>query len=159
MFPIPRQKETIGIQETKTKEIMWLNNDECRQNIDDNKDYKSFSVPLENWVDSLLIEESSSESAGALQRQSLDIQVIFIQLYRDYTQSPWSGLAEGFLEIFYNAGTAFYIYPGCELIDFVAPTIISKDNQQPTYSTVLVSIKSRLYLPPKNAMDLYDKLK
>jgi hypothetical protein len=48
-----------------------------------------------------LIEESSSESAGALQRESLDYQVIFIQLYRDYTRSPWSGLADqGFLEIF-----------------------------------------------------------
>jgi hypothetical protein len=58
-----------------------------------------------------------------------------------------------------HAGTAFYTYPGCELIDFVAPTIITKDNQHPTYSAVLVSIKSRLYLPPKTAMDICDKLK
>jgi hypothetical protein len=124
--------------------------DECRKTIDGNMNYTTFSVPLEDWIESLFLKESSSESTGTQQCEpsefpekkrtesagkqqhnfSSGIQINFIQVYRDYTRSPWSGLADqGFLENLYNAGTAFYTYPGCELIDFVAPTKITKDNQ------------------------------
>jgi hypothetical protein len=65
---------------------------------------------------------------------------------------------QGFLENLYNAGTAFYTYPGCELIDFVAPTQITTDNTT-MYSSVLVSIKSRLYFPPSDALGICEGLK
>jgi hypothetical protein len=42
-----------------------------------------------------------------------EIRVNFIQVCRDYTRSPRSGAADqGFLKNLYNAGTAFYTYPG-----------------------------------------------
>jgi hypothetical protein len=65
---------------------------------------------------------------------------------------------QGFLENLYNAGTAFYTYPGCELIDFVAPTKITINNTT-TYSSVLVSIQSRKDLPPGEAIKICDELK
>ena len=172
--------------------------DECRKTIVGNSKYNTFSVPLEDWINSLLlieetpgIQESRSEPAGtqkssaesadkqesssdpadsresisetkgdATKQNSTTIRVNFIQVCRDYTRSPWSGLADqGFLKNLYNAGTAFYTYPGCELIDFVAPTVITTPNKSPTYGSVLVSIKSRLYFPPGDAARECDKIK
>jgi hypothetical protein len=48
-------------------------------------------------------------------------------------------------------------YPGCDLIDFVAPTIITKGDQT-IYSCVLVSIKSRMYFSPGEAGTLCDDI-
>ena len=153
--------------------------DECRKTIDGNMNYTTFSVPLEDWIESLFLKESSSESTGTQQCEpsefpekkrtesagkqqhnfSSGIQINFIQVCRDYTRSTWSGLADqGFLENLYNAGTAFYTYPGCELIDFVAPTKITLNNTT-TYSSVLVSIKSRKYLSPGEAKKICVDLK
>jgi hypothetical protein len=58
----------------------------------------------------------------------------------------------------YHAGTAFYTYPECELIDFVPPTKITTVNAT-TYSSVMVSIKSRLYLRPGDATRICTELK
>ena len=63
-----------------------------------------------------------------------------------------------FLKNLYNAGTAFDTYPGCDLIDFVAPTIITKGDQT-IYSSILVSIKSRMYFSPGEAGTLCDDIK
>jgi hypothetical protein len=128
--------------------------DECRQNIDDNKDYTAFSVPLNDWIDALLTvsNESRTGSAGKRICKPSGIRVNFIQVCRDYTRSLWTGLADqGLLEMLYNAGTACYTYPGCDSIDFVAPTVITTPNTTPTHSSVLVSIKSRLYFSPGDA--------
>jgi hypothetical protein len=37
-----------------------------------------------------------------------------------------------------DACTAFYNHPGYELIDFVAPTVMMKSGEKPTYSSVVV---------------------
>jgi hypothetical protein len=134
--------------------------DECRQAIDGNSEYTTFSVPLENWINGLLDESSSSGSCGKRKHDEPVIQLNFIQVCRDYTRSPWSGLADqAFLKNLYNAGTAFYTCPGCEMIDFVAPTVIIKSGEKPTYSSVVVSIKSRVYFAPTKAGNLCVEMK
>jgi hypothetical protein len=146
--------------------------DACRKNLDDNLDYKRFSVPLEDWIGSLQL--SSEDADAAIEKQSHScspgkpksepskIFINFIQVCRDYLRAPWIGLSnQVYLKNLYDAGTAFYTYPGCDLIDFVAPTIISDTtgNKKPTYSAVLVSIKSRLYFSPNKAKKLCCDLK
>jgi hypothetical protein len=134
--------------------------DECRQAIDDNGNYTTFSVPLEDWINSLLDSSSNSVSSGKRKRDAPIIQLNFIHVCRDYTRTPWSGLADpDFLENLYKAGTAFYTFPGCELIDFMAPTVIIKPGEKPTYSSVVVSIKSRVYFAPNEARKLCEQLK
>jgi hypothetical protein len=131
--------------------------DECRRSMDNNFDYKTFSVPLGDWIDAIIEKRSSSEAKNLPASQ---VRVSFIQVCRDYMRAPWIGLADQvFLENLYNAGTAFYTYPGCDLIDFVAPTVITTGNTKPTYSAVLVSIKSRLYLGPRDAKRLCAQMK
>jgi hypothetical protein len=128
--------------------------DECRQRIVDNKEYTMFSVPLEDWIDSLISAEINSRSADKPKRESPEIQVNFVQVCRNYLRSPWICLTDkDFLKNLYNAGTAFYTYPGCDLIDLVVPTVITKGTQT-IYSSLLVSIKSRLYFPPGEAKTL-----
>ena len=94
----------------------------------------AFRVSLEDWISSLLFEERSSESSCARQRESAVIRVNLIQVCRDDMGSPWSGLADQcFLEHLYNAG--FYLFTLIQDVNwsiFVAPTKITKDNQQPT---------------------------
>jgi hypothetical protein len=144
--------------------------DECRQSIHDNKDYKKFSVPLEDWIDSLISEDadatiekqSSFDSPGKPKSEPSKIFVNFIQVCRDYIRAPWMGFAnQVYLKNQYDSGTAFYTYPRCELIDFWAPTVITgtTGKTKPTYSAVLVSIKSRLYFPPGEATKLCTKMK
>jgi hypothetical protein len=84
----------------------------------------------------------------------LELNSIFIQFCRDYTLSPWSGLADQvFLENLYNAGTAFYTYPGCELIDFGHPP--SSLNLEKSHLTALLwcpSSRGFILLPMKPAI-------
>jgi hypothetical protein len=132
--------------------------DECRQRSDDKKEYTMFSVPLEDWIDSLISAEINSRSADKPKRKLPDIQVNFIQVCRNYLRSPWICLMDkDFLKNLYNAGTAFYTYPGCDLIDLVVPTVITKGTQT-IYSSLLVSIKSRLYFPPSEAKILCENI-
>jgi hypothetical protein len=134
--------------------------DECRKCIKDNTNYTTFSVPLEKWISAIIDKKSISRSARKRKLDPPEIRVNFIQVCRDYMRSPWSGVADQvFLKNLYDAGTAFYTYPGCELIDFVVPTVITRNDQNPTYSAVLVSIKSRLYFGPKPAENLCEQLK
>jgi hypothetical protein len=118
------------------------------------------AVPLEDWIKSLPATSRRSGLAGKRTREAPAVQINFIQVCRDYMRSPWKCLAdEIFLRNLYDAGTAFYTYPGCDLIDFVAPSLIHTGHTKPTYSSVLVSIKSRLYFSPGDAQALCKKLK
>jgi hypothetical protein len=133
--------------------------DECGPNIvDDNPDYRTFSVPLADWIDSLMKKECSSQIDDKPIAPA--IRVNFIQICRDYMRSPWIGLADQvFLENLYTAGTAFYTYPGRDLIDLVIPTVFTKEGNTKSYSSVLVSIKSRSYFSPGEAEAVCDKMK
>jgi hypothetical protein len=134
--------------------------DECRQCIENNLDYKTFAVPLTDWIDAIVEKRSSSEVARGRKHDTVEIRVNFIQVCRDYTRATWVGLADQvFLKNLYNAGTAFYTYPGCDLIDFVAPIVITADITMATYSSVLVSIKSQLDFGPSDAKELCAKMK
>jgi hypothetical protein len=114
--------------------------DECRRSLDNNLNYTTFSVPLSDWINTLLNTSISSVSCGKRKLDAPAIQLNFIQVCRNYIRAPWIGLTDQvFLKNVYNAGAAFHTYPGCELIDFVAPTVISSDNEKPTYSSVVVS--------------------
>ena len=88
------------------------------------------------------------------------IFVNFIQVCRDYLRAPWVGAANQFyLKNLYDAGTAVYTYPGCDLIDLMAPTVIIGATGKTSYSAVLVSIKSRMYFAPGDATNLCLQLK
>ena len=88
------------------------------------------------------------------------IFVNFIQVCRDYLRAPWVGAAnQVYLKNLYDAGTAVYTYPGCDLIDLMAPTVIIGATGKTTYSAVLVSIKSRMYFAPGDATNLCLQLK
>jgi hypothetical protein len=133
--------------------------DECRQHIAGNEKYTTFAVPLDEWINSLQATSSSCGLAVKRTREVAAIRVNFIHVCRDYTRSPWSGLSDQvFLQNLYDAGTAFFTYPGCDLIDFVAPSLIYTGDTQPTYSSVVASIKSGLY-SPGDAEDLCAQLK
>jgi hypothetical protein len=132
--------------------LFWC--DECRKSSEGNTNYTTFSVPLGDWINSLIGVRSSSGSAGEPKR------VAFMQVCRDYIRPLWrGGLDQVYLQRLYDAGTSFYTYPGYEMIDFVAPTIITAGNSNPTYRAVLVSIKSRLNFSPVDAKNLCDKMK
>jgi hypothetical protein len=154
------QPEKGNVGEVVTALYLLFCCDECRQSTPGNKNYTTFSVPLGEWINAMVGESTNSESAGKRKRDTPEISINFIQVCRDYMQSPWSRLADqAFLQHLYDAGTAIYTYPGCDLIDFVAPIVITKGNKKPTYSSVVVSFKPRLYLPPSDAKDMCDKLK
>jgi hypothetical protein len=154
------QPEDDNLGEVLTALYFLFCCDECRRNIEDNTNYTRFSVPLGDWITSLIGGSSSSESAGERNLKAPEIRINFIQVCRDYIQSPWSGvLDQVYLQRLYDAGTSFYTYPGCEIIDFVAPTIINAGSSNPTYSAVMVSMKSRVNFSSSDATNLCDKMK
>ena len=159
--------------------------DGLRSRLRDNKDYTTFSVPLDQWIN-CLINGGSTEDDNAddsvddnMMIQNDDCQCHFsaIQVCRNFVRAyddSWSSLKDGvFLENMYKTGVGFYVFAGCSVIDLVfalrVSVTASKEGSDPTthtasstqynYIPMLVSIKSRTKFCPKAASIECDKMK
>jgi Uncharacterized conserved protein (DUF2075) len=144
--------------------------DECRR-ANGNEEYTTFSVPLGDWIESLLLDPSTSTVQPQPPKTAIEtsIDVSFIQVCRNPLRhfgnsltdptGSWEDFAdEEFLGHLYASGTAFYLYPGCPLIDLAAPMRITKDSVV-SFGALLVSIKSWNYFPPGDAIKLCSKMR
>jgi len=81
--------------------------------------------------------------------------VSFIQVCRSYLRSygvDWEGLcSQEFLSYMYASGTAFYVYPGCPIIDLVTPIKLSGGRGKDYFAPMVISIKSHSYYAPAYA--------
>ncbi|CAJ1956157.1 unnamed protein product [Cylindrotheca closterium] len=156
--------------------------DIVRGSLKDNKDYTTFSVPLNDWIKCLINEGRSGDDGDDgddMMTQNNDCQVHFsaIQVCRNYARAYddlWSLLQnEVFLENMYKTGVGFYVFAGCSVIDVVFALRISvaaprKDDVTATrsssskkyqYVPMFVSIKSQSSFCPKSASIECDKMK
>lgn len=89
------------------------------------------------------------------------VSVGFIQVCRNSVRSygkSWKSLADqNFLKHVYESGTAFYVYPGCQLIDLVIPMRVETGTQS-TFAPMLVSIKCRSTFSRQEANAECDKM-
>lgn len=171
-------KEDIG--EVMVALYMMFCGDECRRRVD--QTYMSFSILLSDWIDSLLTPEQSEDnddqmSAPTSCTSKLDqkddvqhhptsrrgkVEVSFIQVCRnslrhyDYTWEDFSD--QLFLKHLYEAGTAFYTFPRCQMIDLAAPMRLSIGDKS-WFGALLVSIKSQKYFAPGPAAKLCSAMK
>jgi hypothetical protein len=141
-------------------------------------EYETFSVSLHDWLfllqsggrigglqsgskkeESHEQEQSTRVTRGNKAAQSGDhvcqlATVSFIQVCHNYLRScgpDWEGIEdESFLEYLYESGTAFYVFPGCNTIDLVAPIKI-QESTLCKHAPLVVSIKSHYYFSPKEA--------
>jgi hypothetical protein len=127
--------------------------DECRRGcLKDNKDYKKFSIQLHIWIASLLQHPSEpQQKTPKISPSANHVEISFIQVcgnpLRHYRKS-WKDFAdEKFLSYMYASGTAFYMYPGCPLIDLGAPMRFTKEGKV-SYGALLISVKSWDYFRP-----------
>jgi hypothetical protein len=110
-------------------------------------------------ADSLVSNEQSPDPDDGAEDMITDnwrVEINFVQVCRNNLRSfgwDWVGLgSQTFLRHLYHSAIAFYVYPGCPLIDFVAPIKIqAPGTDHPTYVPLLVSIKSRGYYSPSDA--------
>ena len=105
--------------------------------------YSQFSVSLDAWLQLM--------KAGGRETETLNgecqVSVGFIQVCRNSLRSyrtSWTSLADqSFLKHIYELGIAFYVFPGCPIIDMVVPLRVrggSKQNET-KYIPMFVSIK------------------
>ncbi|CAJ1963944.1 unnamed protein product [Cylindrotheca closterium] len=108
--------------------------DIVRGSLKDNKDYTTFSVPLNDWIKCLINRGRSGDdgdNGDDMMTQNNDCQVHFsaIQVCRNYARAyddSWSLLQnEVFVENMYKTGVGFYVFAGCSVIDVVFALQIS----------------------------------
>jgi hypothetical protein len=108
-----------------------------------------FEAPLSKWI-SLLACPALSVAAGDIPDILLRDGpcISFIQVCRNYLRHSVQALSTGrYLQDWYEAGCAFYSYPGCPAYDLIAP-VRYKDNAGMTkYCPMLVSIKNQQRYP------------
>jgi hypothetical protein len=110
-------------------------------------------------ADTLVLNEQCPDPDDGAEDMITDnwrVEINFVQLCRNNLRSfgrDWVGLgSQTFLHHLYHSAIAFYVYPGCPLIDFVAPIKIQDPRtDDPTCVPRIVSIKSRGYYSPGDA--------
>ena len=126
------------------------------------KEYSQFSVSLDAWLQLML-------SGGRLPDapiEQCEISVGFIQVCRNSLRSyekSWRSLADQpFLKHIFESGIAFYVFPGCPIIDMVVPLRITQgaNTTDAKYIPMFVSIKSRATFPnPKELVEQCDAMR
>ena len=110
-------------------------------------------------ADTLVVNEQCPDPDDGAEDKIADnwqVEINFVQVCRNNLRSfgwDWVGLgSQTFLRHLYHSAIAFYVYPGCPLIDFVAPIKIQAPRtDDPAYVPLVVSIKSRGYYSPGDA--------
>ena len=117
-----------------------------------------FEVPLSKWL-SLLARPALSLAAGDV--VSPDGPCIsFIQVCRNYLRHSVEALSTGrYLQDWYEAGCAFYSYPGCPAYDLIAPVRYKDKAGMTKYCPMLVSIKNRQRYPNGEANAALESMK
>jgi len=118
--------------------------------IDDSlfRRYDYFSVSLDEWLYTLNSGGKLPSSTATQENCNGRVSVGFIQVCRNSLRSygaSWESLFESaYLEYIYKSGTAFYVYPGCPVIDLVIPLRLETTTDGITdigYAPMFVSIK------------------
>ena len=138
-----------------------------RGNDIDNKDkekymiqqaYTQFSVSLHDFLLALKAGRDELSETG----KACKVSVGFVQVCRNSLRSycdSWEALADtDFLKFVYESGTAFYVCPGCPVIDLVIPLRI-ETSAEPDFIPMLVSIKCHTSFSTKSAVDVCNKMK
>jgi hypothetical protein len=115
--------------------------------------YTKFSVSLDEWLDmvelggKLPYSDATLKSVPSNADNECNVSVGFIQVCRNSLRSygrSWKSLSDqSFLKHVYESGSAFYVYPGCPLIDMVIPLSVETGGKF-EFVPMLVSIKCRL---------------
>ena len=94
-------------------------------------------------------------------QETMTASLSFIQVCRNYVRSyeaTWESLAnQDFLRYLYKSAVAFYLFPGCSVIDVVGSIRLGQhdeEDQADVYVPLLVSIKARTYLSEAAATEL-----
>ena len=106
--------------------------------------YRKFSVSLDAWLQIMLSGGQFPEGPVA----ECEVSVGFIQVCRNSLRSyekSWKSLGnDTFLKNIFDAGIAFYVFPGCRTIDMVVPLRIT-NGVVTEYIPMFVSIKCRAH--------------
>jgi hypothetical protein len=115
--------------------------------------FEVFSVDLDEWMNEMTLPKDGTVDSQHQQKIAKNGKVVtisFIQVCRNYVRSydtSWASLNnQSFLEYLYKSGTAFYVFPGCSIIDAVASIrceIRNNGKLECTYAPCFISIKSR----------------
>ncbi|CAJ1958383.1 unnamed protein product [Cylindrotheca closterium] len=156
--------------------------DIVRGSLKDNKDYNTFSVPLNDWINCLINGGRSGDDGDDgddMMNQNNDCQVHFsaIQVCCNYARAydDLSSLLQNevFLDNMYKTGVGLYVFAGCSVIDVVfalqisvaAPTkgdvttTRSSSSKKYQYVPMFVSIKLQSSFCPKSSSIECDKMK
>jgi hypothetical protein len=123
--------------------------DLLRKRIDGS--YKTFSVPLTDFIDGLItpsqevdnLEESTLLSSQAFHPPYIDAHVNFIQVVRNYLRFSIRDLEfAGILKNMYASGCAFYTHPLCKMYDMVASIRLTAPDNTFRYVPLLVSVST-----------------
>ena len=100
--------------------------------------------------------EKADETMKEADKVQVKATVSFIQVCRNYLRSyeaDWVGFcSQKFLSQIYESGTAFYVFPGCPIIDLVIPIKLSLEQGAKAYfAPMVISIKSHAYYSPGDA--------
>jgi hypothetical protein len=110
--------------------------------------YKTFSVPLADFIDHLALPQRGSNNEERTQPPTqeppspyIDAHVSFIQVVRNYMRFSIRDLEfADILENLYASGCAFYSHPLCKTYDMVASVRLTATDQSFRYVPLLVSI-------------------
>jgi hypothetical protein len=147
-----------GLVELAAASYLLFCGDVLRKRIDQN--YKTFSVPLLNFVECLLKPNDFYEQNEKLEEkaphlpdgcQFTEARVSFIQVTRNYIRfSVEHFFHQAFLRGLYQSGTVFYVYPLFPVFDFVASIKLSNSNGEEHYVPMLVSIATDMAIGTQN---------
>ncbi|CAJ1928170.1 unnamed protein product [Cylindrotheca closterium] len=98
--------------------------------------------------------EKLDETMDDADEVGVEASISCIQVCQNYLRSceaDWEGFcSQDFLSYMYASGTAFYVFPGCPIIDLVIPIKLSGQGKD-YFAPMVISIKSRAYYSPEDA--------
>ncbi len=138
-----------GVGELAGASYLLFCGDLLRKRIDPR--YRTFSVPLTEFVECLVGQNDGSTTASGTKKRIskkktkyTEAHVSFIQVVRNYMRFPIGDLERlDVLKDMYTAGIAYYTYPNCPVFDMVASIRLTAKDMSFCYVPMLISISTK----------------